>query len=76
MMPFTSPTSPGSRSGMARVDVAVSSDLSPERAWKLASDLRRFGEWLTIFDGWRSEDVFEVDPLFRGQQEYEVLRCS
>jgi hypothetical protein len=40
---------------MATVDVAVSSDLSPERAWALASDLRRFDEWLTIFAGWRSE---------------------
>ena len=40
---------------MAKVDVAVSSDLSPEAAWELASDLRRFDEWLTIFGGWRSE---------------------
>ena len=40
---------------MAKVDVAVSSDLSPDKAWALASDLRRFDEWLTIFGGWRSE---------------------
>jgi hypothetical protein len=40
---------------MATVDVAVSSALSPERAWALASDLRRFEQWLTIFAGWRSE---------------------
>jgi Polyketide cyclase / dehydrase and lipid transport len=40
---------------MAKVDVSVSSDLSPEKAWALASDLRRFDEWLTIFGGWRSE---------------------
>jgi hypothetical protein len=40
---------------MANVDVTVSSDLSPEKAWGLASDLRRFDEWLTIFGGWRSE---------------------
>jgi hypothetical protein len=40
---------------MAKVDVAVSSDLTPERAWALASDLPRFDEWLTIFAGWRSE---------------------
>ena len=24
-------------------------------AWKLASDLRRFDEWMTIFGGWRGE---------------------
>src|SRR5512142_791779 len=40
---------------MAKVDVMVSSDLSPEKAWMLASDLHRFDEWLTIFGGWRSE---------------------
>lgn len=40
---------------MATVDVSVSSELNPVRAWLLASDLRRFDEWLTIFGGWRSE---------------------
>ncbi|MDT5162660.1 MAG: hypothetical protein QOC90_2970 [Mycobacterium sp.] len=39
---------------MATVDVAVSSDLNPDQAWALASDLRRFDDWLTIFGGWRS----------------------
>ncbi|MDT5300711.1 MAG: hypothetical protein QOG79_3953, partial [Mycobacterium sp.] len=38
---------------MASVDVSVSSDLSPEQAWKLASNLHRFDEWLTIFGGWK-----------------------
>ncbi len=46
---------------MATVDVSVSSDLSPEEAWKLASDLSRFDEWLTIFGGWRSEVPTEVE---------------
>nr|WP_090275129.1 SRPBCC family protein [Mycolicibacterium komanii]CRL68077.1 polyketide cyclase/dehydrase and lipid transport [Mycolicibacterium komanii] len=47
---------------MAAVDVSVSSDLSPLKAWELASDLSRFDEWLTIFGGWRSEvpDNIEV----------------
>ena len=40
---------------MATIDVAVPTDLAPEQAWKLASDLHRFDEWLTIFGGWRSE---------------------
>jgi hypothetical protein len=39
---------------MAEVDVSTSSDLNPESAWQLASDLSRFNEWLTIFGGWRS----------------------
>jgi hypothetical protein len=46
---------------MAKVDVAVSSDLSPEKAWALASDLRRFDEWLTIFGGWRSEVPWQIE---------------
>jgi hypothetical protein len=46
---------------MASVDVSVSSDLSPEQAWVLASDLHRFDQWLTIFGGWKSvvPDVVE-----------------
>ncbi len=39
---------------MASVDVSVKSQLAPDKAWKLASDLGRFDEWLTIFGGWRS----------------------
>ena len=31
----------------------MSSDVEPEAAWKLASDLSRFDEWMTIFGGWR-----------------------
>ncbi|MFZ0832446.1 MAG: SRPBCC family protein, partial [Mycobacterium sp.] len=40
---------------MARVDVSVTSDMDRDQAWALASDLKRFDEWLTIFGGWRSE---------------------
>jgi polyketide cyclase/dehydrase/lipid transport protein len=46
---------------MATVDVAVRSEVSPERAWALASDLRRFEEWLTIFAGWRSEVPSQIE---------------
>lgn len=45
---------------MATVDVSVSSDQSPREAWALASDLDRFGEWMTIFGGWKSEVPAEV----------------
>jgi Polyketide cyclase / dehydrase and lipid transport len=40
---------------LAQVDVSTSSDLEPEAAWKLASDLGRFHEWMTIFGGWRGK---------------------
>ena len=46
---------------MATVDVSVSSALTPESAWKLASDLRRFDEWLTIFAGWKSEVPAQIE---------------
>lgn len=46
---------------MATIDVTVSTDLAPEQAWKLASDLHRFDEWLTIFGGWRSEVPSDID---------------
>ncbi|MCF6389297.1 SRPBCC family protein [Mycobacterium sp. MBM] len=46
---------------MAKVDVSVSSDLTPDQAWKLASDLQRFDEWLTIFAGWRSPPPETID---------------
>ncbi len=46
---------------MATVDVSVSTSLSPERAWELASNLSRFEEWLTIFGGWRSEVPEQVE---------------
>jgi hypothetical protein len=46
---------------MANIDVTVSTDLAPEQAWKLASDLHRFDEWLTIFGGWRSEVPDTID---------------
>ncbi|CAN5317258.1 SRPBCC family protein [soil metagenome] len=39
---------------MASVDVSVSSQLEPDQAWALASNLDRFEEWLTIFGGWKS----------------------
>ncbi len=47
---------------MATVDVSESSNLTPAAAWALASDLRRFDEWLTIFGGWRGPvpDTIEV----------------
>ncbi|MBI3215764.1 MAG: SRPBCC family protein [Mycobacterium sp.] len=46
---------------MAEVDVSVSSTMEPDQAWKLASDLSRFGEWMTIFGGWKSEVPAVID---------------
>lgn len=46
---------------MARVDVSVSSKVEPEAAWKLASDLSRFDEWMTIFAGWRGPVPSQIE---------------
>ncbi|MDP9167718.1 MAG: SRPBCC family protein [Actinomycetota bacterium] len=46
---------------MTSVDVSVSSALTPDQAWSLASDLRRFDEWLTIFGGWKSPLPDEIE---------------
>lgn len=45
---------------MADLDVTVRSEVDPATAWSLASDLRRFDEWLTIFGGWKSDVPDEI----------------
>jgi hypothetical protein len=46
---------------MAVVDVSVSSSMRPIQAWALASDFSRFGEWMTIFGGWKSAIPKDLD---------------
>ena len=38
---------------MAKLSVSVDVPLSPEAAWRCASDLSRYREWLTIHRVWR-----------------------
>lgn len=40
---------------MAHVHASVLVPASPAKTWETAADLSRFGEWLTLHDGWRSE---------------------
>ena len=40
---------------MAKVHASVSVPASPEETWATAADLSRFGEWLTLHEGWRGE---------------------
>ena len=46
---------------MAKVSVSVDVPLSPEEAWKHASDLSRYKEWLTIHRVWRSKLPADLD---------------
>lgn len=39
---------------MAKLSVSVDVPLTPEQAWKCASDLSRYKEWLSIHRVWRS----------------------
>jgi len=47
---------------MAKVSVSASMPANAEKAWETASDLSRFGEWLTLHDGWRGELPTDVGP--------------
>lgn len=38
---------------MARVNVTAPLPASVDKTWATVSDVSRFGEWLTIHDGWR-----------------------
>jgi hypothetical protein len=58
---------------MANVDVTVASDLDADRAWKLASDLGRIDDWLTIFAGWRSEVPQE---LYKGARVSSCIKVK
>jgi len=40
---------------MPQVHLTESVPVPIERAWVLVSDLSRYGEWLTLLDGWRSD---------------------
>ena len=40
---------------MAKLSVSVDVPLPPEKAWKYASDLSRYDEWLSIHRVWRSK---------------------
>jgi hypothetical protein len=40
---------------VAKVHASVSVPAPPDRTWATAADLSRFGEWLTLHDGWRGE---------------------
>ena len=46
---------------MAKVSVSVDVPLSPEEAWRHASDLSRYKEWLIIHRVWRSKLPDNID---------------
>lgn len=40
---------------MPKVSVSQEAAVAPERAWELASDLSRYGEWLTMHEGFTTD---------------------
>ncbi|AZG44591.1 type II toxin-antitoxin system Rv0910 family toxin [Gordonia insulae] len=58
---------------MAGVEVGVHSDMSPESAWVLASDLSRFSEWMTIFGGWKGG---VPDEISEGTQVSSLIKVK
>ncbi len=45
---------------MAKVNASVSVPATPEATWAAAADPARFGEWLTLHEGWRGEVPAEI----------------
>jgi hypothetical protein len=45
---------------MATVSVSADVPASAERTWATAADLARFGEWLTLHEGWRGDVPAEI----------------
>ena len=58
---------------MAKVSVSVDVPLSPEEAWKHASDLSRYKEWLTIHRVWRSK---LPDNLDKGTEVESIVEVK
>ena len=58
---------------MAKVSVSVDVPLSPEEAWKHASDLSRYREWLTIHRVWRSK---LPDHLDKGTEVESIVEVK
>ncbi|MPZ82751.1 MAG: toxin [Actinophytocola sp.] len=45
---------------MAKVNASVSVPAPPDRTWATAADLSRFGEWLSLHEGWRGPVPVEL----------------
>jgi carbon monoxide dehydrogenase subunit G len=57
---------------MAKVKDSIDVKQSPDDAWAHVLDLSRYGEWLTLHDGWRSE-LPEPDEIGKGTQVSSVI---
>ena len=58
---------------MPSVRVAAMLPASQEKAWDTVADLARFGDWLTIHDGWRGP---VPDELAAGVELTSVVRVK
>jgi carbon monoxide dehydrogenase subunit G len=60
---------------MAKLSRSIDVPLPPEEAWKYASDLSRYKEWLTIHRVWRSKvpDVLEKGTVIESYVEVKGM---
>lgn len=60
---------------MAKLSVSIDVPLPPEEAWKHASDLSRFKDWLIIHRVWRSKvpDVLEKGTVIESYVEVKGM---
>ncbi len=47
---------------MGRIEKTVAYEAAPEDVWSVASDLNRFGDWLSMHRSWKSEVPDEIGP--------------
>lgn len=61
---------------MASVSVTVEAPSTPDAVWELLSDLNRWGEWLTIHQGWRGEVPAELKAGSRFTEVVSVMNMA
>ena len=58
---------------MAKVSVTQEAAASPERAWELASNLSRYGEWLTMHEGYTTDVPTDPKPGDTYKQKVKLM---
>lgn len=58
---------------MAKVSVTQETAASPERAWELASNLSRYGEWLTMHEGYTTDVPSDPKPGDTYKQKVKLM---
>lgn len=58
---------------MPKVSVSQEAAVSPERAWALAADVSRYGEWLTMHEGFTTDVPSPAAPGDTYKQKVKLM---